>query len=121
MNPKRAKHRHYFRDVSHLNEVDVYRVLQLFGVTDQAIGHAVKKLLCMGLRGVKNEGQDVAEAIDTLQRWVEMRAEDERERDAGRQIVGAAGADCGCHGSCAADGGVRFECPRVLPQVGSNA
>jgi hypothetical protein len=75
------KHSHYFRDVSHLNEVDVYRVLQLFNVTDQALGHAIKKLLLPGLRGAKamlgqTMDKDVQEAIDTLQRWQEMRRED---------------------------------------------
>jgi len=57
------KHSHYFKDVRHLDYVDVYRVLQLFNVTDNAIGHAIKKLL-------------VAEAIDSLERWLELNAED---------------------------------------------
>ena len=71
------KHRHYFRNVSHLSEIDVYRVLSLFGVTDQALGHAIKKLLVAGGRGAgKDIGQDVQEAVDTLLRWQEMRGED---------------------------------------------
>lgn len=74
---KRAReHSHYFKNVAHLTEVDVYRVLELFGVTDQAVGHAVKKLLCSGGRGVKDVAQDIKEARDTLTRWQEMRAED---------------------------------------------
>jgi hypothetical protein len=77
------KHSHYFKDVSHLREVDVYRLLHLFGVTDQAIGHAIKKLLLAGQRGRKAElGQtfekDIGEALDTLKRWQEMREEDAR-------------------------------------------
>lgn len=70
------KHAHYHKSVAHLNSVDIYRVLGLFGVTDQALGHAIKKLLVAGNRGVKNMDKDVQEAIDTLQRWQEMRAED---------------------------------------------
>ena len=70
------KHAHYHKSVAHLSSVDVYRVLGLFGVTDQALGHAIKKLLVAGNRGVKNIDKDVQEAIDTLQRWQEMRAED---------------------------------------------
>ena len=71
------KHNHYFKDVSHLGEIDVYRTLALFGVKDQAIGHAVKKLLVSGGRGGgKTMGRDVSEAIDTLRRWEEMQAED---------------------------------------------
>lgn len=71
------KHSHYFKDVRHLSELDVYRVLALFGVTDQALGHAIKKLLVAGGRGAgKDITRDVAEAVDTLQRWQEMREED---------------------------------------------
>jgi hypothetical protein len=70
------KHPHYFKDVSKLQTVDVYRVLELFGVTSPCLQHSIKKLLCAGLRGAKDQAKDVAEAIDTLQRWQEMRAED---------------------------------------------
>ena len=69
-------HSHYFKDTYHLDSIDVYRVLDLFEVTDQAIGHAIKKLLCAGIRGSKGKAQDIQEAIDTLQRWKAMRSED---------------------------------------------
>ncbi len=73
----KRKHNHYFKNVEHLKEIDVYRVLHLFGVTDQAIGHAIKKLLVAGGRGAgKDIGRDVQEAIDTMERWKEMRSED---------------------------------------------
>lgn len=71
------KRSHYFKDVSHLDTVDVYRVLSLFNVTDQALGHAIKKLLVAGGRGAgKDVTRDVQEAADTLQRFLEMRNED---------------------------------------------
>lgn len=70
------KHQHYFKDVSGLSHVDVYRVLQLFGVTDPCLQHAIKKLLVAGNRGVKDMDKDVQEAIDTLGRWQAMRVED---------------------------------------------
>jgi hypothetical protein len=71
------RHNHYFKDVSHLTEVDVYRVLALFSVTDPCIQHAVKKMLVAGGRGAgKDITRDVQEAIDSLQRWKEMRQED---------------------------------------------
>ena len=71
------KHNHYFKDVSHLDTVDVYRVLALFNVTDQALGHAIKKLLVAGGRGAgKDIQRDVREAVDTLERFLEMRGED---------------------------------------------
>lgn len=76
-NAQQRRHSHYFKSVRGLDSVDVYRVLQLFAVTDPCIQHAVKKLLVAGGRGVKDQAKDVAEAIDTLVRWVEMRAEDQ--------------------------------------------
>lgn len=70
------KHQHYFKDVSGLSHVDVYRVLQLFGVTDPCLQHAIKKLLVAGNRGVKGMDKDIQEAIDALGRWQAMRVED---------------------------------------------
>jgi hypothetical protein len=58
--------------------VDVYRVLELFGVTDPCLQHAIKKLLVAGGRGAKPAPKDIAEAIVTLTRWQQMRQEEER-------------------------------------------
>lgn len=75
---EKRKHNHYFKDVRHLDTLDVYRVLSLFNVTDPCIQHAVKKLLVAGGRGAgKDISRDIKEAIDSLQRWQEMRQEDE--------------------------------------------
>jgi hypothetical protein len=52
-------------------------VLELFEVTDPCLQHAIKKLLCAGVRGSKDEQQDVQEAIDTLERYQDMKAEEE--------------------------------------------
>lgn len=71
---------HYFKHVSHLSYIDVYRVLDLFEVKDHSIGHAIKKLLCAGQRGVKDQHKDVQEAIDSLLRWQEMQQENKREK-----------------------------------------
>lgn len=70
------KYNHYFKNVAHLEALDVYRVLQLFGVTDPCLQHAIKKLLCAGVRGVKDQSKDIQEAIDALNRSLEMRRED---------------------------------------------
>lgn len=73
-------HNHYFKDVSALTHIDVYRVLQLFNVTDPCIQHAVKKLLVAGGRGAgKDISKDVKEAADSLVRWQEMRSEEPTE------------------------------------------
>lgn len=82
------KHNHYFKSVEGLKDIDVYRVLQLFGVTDPCLQHAVKKLLVAGGRGAgKDINRDVQEAIDTLARWQEMRAE---EKEFVRDLMGNA-------------------------------
>lgn len=73
-----AKHSHYFKDVSHLSTIDVYRVLHLFGVADPCLQHAAKKLLVAGGRGTKDIGHDIQDVIDSLERWKRMRAEDAR-------------------------------------------
>ena len=72
---------HYFKDVSHLTEVDVYRVCQLFGVNDVsgAKHHAIKKLLVSGNRGAKDNLQDVIEARNTLNRLITLMEEDANE------------------------------------------
>lgn len=73
------RHSHYFRSVAGLQEIDVYRVLELFGVTDQALGHAIKKLVVPGMRGGgKPVRKDIEEAVDTLRRRLEMMDEDDR-------------------------------------------
>lgn len=37
---------HYYKDVSHLDKIDIYRINDLYEVQGDAIRHAVKKLLC---------------------------------------------------------------------------
>jgi hypothetical protein len=71
----KRKHSHYFKACP-FDEIDVYRVLELFDVTDQAIGHAIKKLLVAGGRGAKDVNKDIQESIDTLERWKDMRSEE---------------------------------------------
>lgn len=71
------KHAHYFKQLpAGVTSIDVYRVLQLFDVTDPCLRHALKKLLVAGGRGHKDAAKDVQEAIDSLERWKAMRAED---------------------------------------------
>ena len=67
----------YFKDVSGYDAVDVYRVHRIFGLGDEVLCHASKKLLLSGVRtGGKTLEQDVREARDSLNRWLEMLAED---------------------------------------------
>ncbi|AMD43548.1 hypothetical protein HWA94_gp08 [Pseudomonas phage ZC08] len=70
------KHNHYYRDVSHLKKIDIYRFCELFGVTGP-LEHALKKIACAGQRGTKDFYKDLNEAIDSINRAIEMRQEDE--------------------------------------------
>ena len=75
-----AKYPKYYKDVSHLREVDVYMVHQLFNIEDPsgAIQHASKKLLLSGVRtGGKSKYDDIREARDTLNRWLEINKQKE--------------------------------------------
>jgi hypothetical protein len=53
-------------------EVDIYSVLQAYGNPPAPVGHAVKKLLCAGVRGKATQVQDIKEAIDALTRYLGM-------------------------------------------------
>ena len=66
------KHRHYFKDVSKIAEIDVYAVLKLFDVTDPCLQHIVKKALCAGKRGHKDMMEDLQNIADTAIRAVEL-------------------------------------------------
>jgi hypothetical protein len=52
--------------------VDVYAVLDAFDVRCPARQHAIKKLLCSGLRGKNNVIDDLREARDAVDRAVQM-------------------------------------------------
>lgn len=51
--------------------VDVYDVLNAFGVTDPATAHAIKKLLAPGQRGSKSVVQDLNESIQSVERAID--------------------------------------------------
>lgn len=71
----------YHKDVRHLETVDVYRVHRLFKVFDPELHHASKKILLCGVRtGGKPARQEIVEARDTLNRWLEIFDEDEKRQ-----------------------------------------
>ena len=71
----KESHSHYFKPCPY-DTLDVYRVINIFGVSDPCIQHALKKLLCSGVRGHKDQSKDIQDVIDTLERWKKMREED---------------------------------------------
>lgn len=69
----KPKHSHYKKDVRHIDTIDIYWICDLYVKDDSGcIQHAVKKLLCCGERGVKDNVKDLQEAIDTIQRKIEI-------------------------------------------------
>ena len=68
------KHSHYFKDVRHLDYVDIYQVCKLFEVEDPShcTQHSIKKLLMSGKRGGKDKMKDIIEARDTLNRYLQI-------------------------------------------------
>lgn len=71
------KYPQYFRSVMGITHLDVYGVHKLFNVQDPSgcIQHASKKLLLSGVRtGGKSAYNDIKEARDTLNRWLELYA-----------------------------------------------
>lgn len=66
---------HYHKDVGHLKSIDVYRVIDLWEITDPALQHALKKIMAVGQRGAKNSEVDIKEAMDSLKRYQQMQLE----------------------------------------------
>lgn len=73
------KHSHYFRMIGGV-KVDHYYLMRKFNVIDPALQHASKKVMFAGARGSKDRRRDIVEAIDTLNRWLEL--DDEEDRNA---------------------------------------
>lgn len=70
-----ARYPRYYKYVGGIQELDVYAVHKLFNIEDPsgAIQHASKKLLLSGVRtGGKSKFDDIREARDTLNRWLEL-------------------------------------------------
>ena len=76
---KQQKHSHYKKDVRHLNYIDVYRIIDLYELHDPCFQHALKKILVPGERGHKDLTKDINDIIDTMQRKLEMIAENEKK------------------------------------------
>lgn len=74
-NPKNDSKNKYMREIKKGVFVDVYDVLMAFKTECPAIDHAIKKLLCSGSRGVKSSIQDKQEAIQSIQRSIELEQE----------------------------------------------
>lgn len=65
-------------------EADVYEVIDAFNVTCPAIAHAVKKLLCSGVRNKGTRLQDLEETLEALYRAVEK---EKVKREINRYVI----------------------------------
>lgn len=74
----------YIRTIREVNggpgtlKVDVYCVIDAFGVTDAPLQHALKKILCCGLRGKGNKLDDIKGILDAMWRAYDI----EKQRQA---------------------------------------
>jgi hypothetical protein len=66
-----ALYPHYFRETPNTTHVDINWFLEAWGV-GHTVGHAVKKLMCLGQRGVKGKLQDLEEARNSINRALEL-------------------------------------------------
>lgn len=57
-------------------QVDIYRVLSAYGVTNPAAAHAIKKLLCAGLRGKADALTDLKEALESVEEAIVVHQQD---------------------------------------------
>lgn len=71
-NPILMDNKKYSKEIRRGVFVDVYDVLKAFGVTCPAVQHAIKKQLAPGKRGHKSAPQDLLEAIESLERAIEL-------------------------------------------------
>ena len=64
----------YLRDVALIDDkyIDVYAVLVAFNVTCPARQHAIKKLLCSGIRGKGDVLQDLKVCRDAIDRAIQL-------------------------------------------------
>lgn len=62
----------YHKEIKKGVLVDTYDVLMAFEVTNPAMQHALKKMLAPGQRGVKDTIQDMKEAIQSIERAIEL-------------------------------------------------
>ena len=64
----------YLRDIKTTidGKIDVYAVLIAFNVVSPTRQHAIKKLLCAGIRGKNDELNDIQEAKDAIERDIQL-------------------------------------------------
>lgn len=83
-------HDHYFIDVSGYERVDVYRLIDLAGITCPVAQHVFKKAFATGKRGHKSlrkDWQDIADSANRRLRMLDEDAKIERQREVGHMLA----------------------------------
>lgn len=62
--------------------VDVYCVIEAFGITCPAMAHALKKILACGQRGKGSKVDDIRGVFDAMWRALELQEQREKEQQA---------------------------------------
>lgn len=76
------EHSHYFFPIPEgITEADVYRLIEIIGITCPTAQHVFKKCCATGKRGHKDLRQDWKDILDTAKRKLEMLDEDERSAE----------------------------------------
>lgn len=70
-------HDHYFIDVSAYDRIDVYRLIELIGITCPVAQHVFKKAFATGKRGHKDLRRDWQDIADSAARRLQMMDEDD--------------------------------------------
>lgn len=86
-----TKHNHYFVDVEGLGKIDVYRVIELFGVTCPVAQHILKKSVAIGNRGHKDLERDWEDIRDSAVRKLAMLEEDKKTEHLGWNLYKGSG------------------------------
>ena len=68
---EKPRNNKYMREIAPRVWVDVYDVLYAFSVTDPCLQHLIKKALATGVRGHKNEREDLIDIRDSAIRAIE--------------------------------------------------
>lgn len=75
---------------------DFFTICEAVGYPDEPLLHAAKKLLFAGKRGKKDKAQDVREAMQSCQRWLEENDGEVSSADVTvRPPTGSTGLKCG--------------------------
>jgi len=109
-----VSHEHYFIDVSAYDRVDVYRLIELAGITCPVAQHVFKKAFATGKRGHKDLRRDWQDIADSAARRLQMIDED--VADAKKVLrVSVSQGSCTCP---TGDGSLRWPCPVHAVGVG---